>query len=162
MLELGSGATPDSRAANYFVHSLFLSLGASDAPIPAENGSREAEFIIICSKSSFPPLDQWNSEGFRRVPTDSGPESSDCHQLRERSYGPGGSLLEKVFFLAISNLAAAQVKNFYVFGCGWWYDREIVLLPPLCEYRERLRERLPGNSSSGPHSSRRVQVPLRP
>ena len=30
MLELGSGATPDSRAANYFVHSLFLSLGASD------------------------------------------------------------------------------------------------------------------------------------
>ena len=73
---------------------------------------------------------------------DSGPESSDCHQLRERSYGPGGSSLEKVFFLAISNLAAAQVKNFYVFGCGWWYDREIVLLPPLFEYRvrENLRE----------------------
>ena len=41
--------------------------------------------------------------------------------------------LKKCFFLAISNLAAAQVKNFYVFGCGWWYDREIVLLPPLCE-----------------------------
>ena len=39
----------------------------------------------------------------------------------------------KSVFLAISNLAAAQVKNFYVFGCGWWYDREIVLLPPLCE-----------------------------
>ena len=60
------------------------------------------------------------------------------YQLRERSYGPGGSSLEIVLFLAISNLAAAQVKNFYVFGCGWWYDREIVLLPPLCEYRERV------------------------
>ena len=24
------------------------------------------------------------------------------------------------------------------FGCGWWYDREIVLLPPLGEVRERL------------------------
>ena len=70
--------------------------------------------------------------------------------------------LEKLFLLAILNLAAAQVKNFYVFGCGWWYDREIALLPPLCEYRERLRERLPGNSASGPHSSRRVQAPSRP
>ena len=29
-------------------------------------------------------------------------------------------------------------------------------------YRERLRERLPGNSASGPHSSRRVQAPSRP
>ena len=27
------------------------------------------------------------------------------------------------------------------FGCGWWYDRVIVLLPPLCEYRERLFKR---------------------
>ena len=42
------------------------------------------------------------------------------------------------FFWRTLSLAAAQAKNFYVFGCGWWYDREIVLLPPLCEYRERL------------------------
>ena len=76
----------------------------------------------------------------------SGPDSSGCHQLRERSYGPGGLILEKGFSLAISDLAAAQVKNFYVFGCSWWYDREIVLLhlPPLCEYplipRETTRE----------------------
>ena len=34
--------------------------------------------------------------------------------------------------------SAAQAKNFLVFGCGWWYDREIVLLPPLGEVRERL------------------------
>ena len=48
---------------------------------------------------------------------------------RERSYGPGGSILEKASSLAISNLAAAQVKNFYVFGCGWWYDRETCYSP---------------------------------
>ena len=110
-----------------------LSPSLCDAPI-----SRRPVCFLL---HTLTPLDQWNSDGFPRVPTDSGPESSDCHQLRERSYGPGGSILDKVFFLAISNLAAAQVKNFYVFGCGWWYDREIVLLPPLCEYRERPRER---------------------
>ena len=68
----------------------------------------------------LPPLDPRNSEGFSRVPMVSGPESSGCHQLRERSYGPGGSILEKVFSLAIWNLAAAQVNNFFGFGCGWW------------------------------------------
>ena len=96
---------------------------------------------FLCTHLS--PLDPRNSEGFSRVPMDSGPESSGCHQLRERSHGPGGSILENVFFSAISNPAAAQVKNFYVFGCGWWYDREIVLLPPLFEYRgerETMRE----------------------
>merc|ERR1711991_771335 len=69
----------------------------------------------------------------------------------------------EIFFLKTLSLdSAARAKNFFIFGCGWWYDREIVLLPPLCEYRERLRERPPGNSASGPHSSRRVQAPSRP
>ena len=66
----------------------------------------------------LPPLDPRNSEGFSRVSMVSGPESSGCHQLRERSYGPEGSTLEEAFFLAISNLAAAQVKNFYLL-CFW-------------------------------------------
>ena len=45
----------------------------------------------------------------------------------------------EIFSLQARGLeSAAQAKNFLVFGCGWWYDREIVLLPPLCEYRERL------------------------
>ena len=131
-----------------------LSPSFCDAPI-----SRRPVCFLL---HTLTPLGSAELGGFSRVPMVSGPESSGCYQLRERSYGPGGSILEKVFSLAISNLAAAQVKNFYVFGCGWWYDREIVLLPPLCEYRERLRERLPGNSASGPHSSRRVQAPSRP
>ena len=78
--------------------------------------------------------------GFFPSSYDSGPDSSDCLQLRQRSWFRGSSL-ENLLFSATLNLSAdARVKNFYVFGCGWWYDREIVLLPPLCEYRERLRE----------------------
>ena len=89
---------------------------------------------------------------------------SSCGRILQRE-NPRSSRLEflEIFFLKTLSLdSAAQAKNFFVFGCGWWYDREIVLLPPLCEYRERLRERLPGNSASGPHSSRRVQAPSRP
>ena len=33
------------------------------------------------------------------------------------------------FLWAASFLSATQAKNFLVFGCGWWCDREIVLLP---------------------------------
>ena len=44
--------------------------------------------------------------------------------------------LEIIFLKTLGLDSAAQAKNFYVFGCGWWYDREILLLPPLCEYRE--------------------------
>ena len=37
----------------------------------------------------------------------------------------------EIFFLKTLSLdSAARAKNFFVFGCGWWYDREIVLLPP--------------------------------
>ena len=32
-----------------------------------------------CALHTLTPLDQRNSEGFSRVPMDSGPESSDCH-----------------------------------------------------------------------------------
>ena len=62
------------------------------------------------------PLDQWNSEGFPRVPTDSGPESSDCHQLRERSYGPGGSSLEKVFSWRYRTSPLPRSKTFMFLG----------------------------------------------
>ena len=80
-------------------------------------------------------------EGFPRVPT-----IPDLSPLTVFSSGRDpqvqSSSLEKkhfsAFSLAIAGLAVARVENFYVFGCGWWYDREIVLLPPLCEYRERL------------------------
>ena len=45
------------------------------------------------------------------------------------------------FLWTASFLSVAQAKTSFVFGCGWWYDREILLLPPLFEYRERERER---------------------
>ena len=110
----------------------------------------------VCSlQHKLPHLDLWNSESF--------PEFPRADSFSERTRGPRGS---RFIFLDLEPRSsldpAAQAKNFFVFGCGWWYDREIVLLPPLCEYRERLRERLPGNSASGPHSSRRVQAPSRP
>ena len=94
---------------------------------------------FFCTRS--PPWISGTRRGFFPSSYDSGPDSSDCLQLRECSYGPEARRSKKhfsAFSLAISELAVARVKNFYVFGCGWWYDREIVLLPPLCEYRERL------------------------
>ena len=51
-------------------------------------------------------------------------------KLRSRFLeNPRSSRLE--FLETLSLDSAAQAKNFFVFGCGWWYDREIVLLPPL-------------------------------
>ena len=112
---------------------------------------------------TLPPFGPAELGGFflEFLRTDS--EFGASRPLRERIRGHRGSISLRSFFLKTLSLdSAAQAKNFFVFGCGWWYDREIVLLPPLCEYRERLRERLPGNSASGPHSSRRVQAPSRP
>ena len=122
----------------------------------------------------IPPLDQWNSEGFSpsscgrilSLPEfqiqDLSPLASPAGSSEKESVVVEPSPFEIFSLQALGLESAAQAKNFLVFGCGWWYDREIVLLPPLCEYRERLRERLPGNSASGPHSSRRVQAPSRP
>ena len=46
------------------------------------------------------------------------------------------------FLWTASFLSAAQARNFFVFGCGCWYDREIVLLPHYGQYipRETMRE----------------------
>ena len=61
--------------------------------------------------------------------------------------------------------SAAQTKFFLVFGCGWWYDGEIVLLPPLVKIEgdngddERdYQAALP----SRPQSKRRVLALSRP
>ena len=70
----------------------------------------------------LPPLNPRNSEGFSRVPMDSGPESSDCHQLRKRSYGPGvtrsvgGSILEKVFSRRYRTSPLPRSKTFMFLG----------------------------------------------
>ena len=70
--------------------------------------------------------------------------SRDRGQQAPQRENPRSSRLDflEIFFLKTLSLdSAARAKNFFVFGCGWWYDREIVLLPPLCEYRERDYER---------------------
>ena len=86
-------------------------LSICDAPI-----SRRPVCFLM---HTLTPLDQWNSErGFFPSSYDSGPDSSDCLQLRESSYGPEARRSKKHFsalFLAISELAVARVKNFYVF-----------------------------------------------
>ena len=71
------------------------------------------------------------------------------------------------FFWRTLSLAAAQAKNFYVFGCGWWYhwyNREIVLLAPHYVNTEKDYERdyqatLPRGRTA---DSIRVQAPSRP
>ena len=58
---------------------------------------------------------------------------SSCGRILQRE-NPRSSRLEflEILFLETLSLdSAAQAKNFFVFGRGWWYDREIVLLPPL-------------------------------
>ena len=77
-------------------------------------------------------------EGFSRVPTIPDPTPLTVFSSG-RDPQVQSSSLEKAFFcLFFGDIRARRrrVKNFYVLG-GWWYDREIVLLPPLCEYRER-------------------------
>ena len=85
-----------------------LSPSLCDAPI-----SRRPVCFLL---HTLTPLDQRNSEGFSRVPMDSGPESSDCHQLRERSYGPGGSILEKVFSQRYRTSPLPRSKTFMFLG----------------------------------------------
>ena len=60
-----------------------LSPSFCDAPI-----SRRPVCFL---RHTLTPLGSAELGGFSRVPMVSGPESSGCHQLRERSYGPGGS-----------------------------------------------------------------------
>ena len=96
---------------------------------------------FFCTRS--PPWISGTRRGFFPSSYDSGPASSDCLQIRERSSGPE-LLAPKSIFLPFlwryQSSPPPASKTFMFFGCGWWYDREIVLLPPLCEYRERLRE----------------------
>ena len=87
-----------------------LSPSLCDAPIWISPAS------VLSSAHTLIPLDQWNSEGFPRVPMDSGPESSDCHQLRERSHGPGGSILEKVFSWRYRTSPLPRSKTFMFLG----------------------------------------------
>ena len=57
---------------------------------------------FLCTRS--PPWISGTRRGFFPSSYDSGPDSSDCLQLRERSYSPEARRLklEKAFFLAIS------------------------------------------------------------
>ena len=67
------------------------------------------------------PLDQWSSGGFPEFPrTDSSQRESALLEARDS------------FSLDLEPRLRRPGQNFFVFGCGWWYDREIVLLPPLC------------------------------
>ena len=94
---------------------------------------------FLCTRS--PPWISGTRRGFFPSSYDSGPVSSDCLQIRERSSGPElfarKSIFRPFLWRYLSSPSPAS-KTFMFFGCGWWYDREIVLLPPLCEYRERL------------------------
>ena len=85
-----------------------LSPSLCDAPI-----SRRPVCFLL---HTLTPLDPRNSEGFSRVPMDSGPESSDCYQLGEKSYGPGGSILEKVFFWRYRASPLPRSKTFMFLG----------------------------------------------
>ena len=85
---------------------------------------------------TLPPFGPAELGGFflEFLRTDS--EFGASRPLRDQRENPRSSRLEflEIFFLKTLSLdSAAQAKNFFVFGCGWWYDREIVLLPPLCE-----------------------------
>jgi hypothetical protein len=44
----------------------------------------------------------------------------------------------QIIFVGVNSTSYARAKSFQVFGRGWWYDREIALLPPLVKIRERL------------------------
>ena len=47
---------------------------------------------------------------------DSGPESSDCHQLRGSTYGQGGSILEKEFSWRYRTSPLPRSKTFMFLG----------------------------------------------
>ena len=85
-----------------------LSPSLCDAPI-----SRRPVCFLL---HTLTPLDPRNSEDFSRVPMDSGPESSDYHQLRERSYGPGGLILEKAFSWRYRTSPLPRSTTFLVLG----------------------------------------------
>ena len=95
--------TWDSRA---LVTTRLLSISTllCDAPI-----SRRS---VCFPRHTLPPLGSVNSEGF--------PSSRGRILLREN---PRSLRLEIHFLWTLSLDSAAQVKNFFVFGCGLWYDR---------------------------------------
>ncbi len=69
---------------------------------------------------TLPPLDQWNSEGFPEFPrADSSQREPTVLEARDS------------FFLDLEPRLRRPGQKLFCFGCGWWYDREIVLLPPL-------------------------------
>ena len=67
-------------------------------------------------RHTLTPLDPRNSDGFSRVPTDSGPEPSGCFQPGERSYGPGGLILEKLFSWRYQASPLPRSKTFTFLG----------------------------------------------
>ena len=68
---------------------------------------------FLCTRS--PPWISGTRRGFFPSSYDSGPDSSDCLQLRERSYGPGAPPLKKYFSLAIRSLCRCPRQKLLCF-----------------------------------------------
>ena len=62
-------------------------------------------------------------------------EGADSGPIR-RDSRPKETAVDFLWTVSFVSAAQAKAKNFQVFWCGWWYDREIVLLSQLVEIKE--------------------------